>query len=130
MEGVAMSYFNENRASPFCQLTYSTSGQADIFSQPWVSGATPVITDATGKGYHSGFVTLTNVNVGAIANLNDTTTKAYQGQYRGNVSSSRAAADDVFLGYGREAGYSVLSSAGAGFNVDITRSRSMIMRSE
>ena len=128
-----MSYFNEpERASPFCELTYSTStiGQPDIFSQPWVSGAPPVITDATGKGYHSGFVTLTNNNVGAIANLNDTAAQAYQGQYRGKIASSRAAADDVFLGYGREAGYSVLSSAGSGFNIDITRARSMIMRSE
>ena len=128
-----MSYFNEpERASPFCQLTYSTStiGQPDIFSQIWVSGAPPVITDATGKGYHSGFITLTNSSVGAIANKNDITSKTYQGQYRGNVSSSRAAADDVFLGYGREAGYSVVSAAGGGFNIDITRSRSMIMRSE
>ena len=127
-----MSYFNENRASPFAQLTYSTSifGQADIFSQTWISGTLPVITSATGKGFISGFVTLSNIRLGAIANKNDTTTKAYQGQYRGSTASSRAAADDVFLGYGREAGYSILSSAGSGFTLDTTRSRTIVMRSE
>ena len=128
-----MSYFNEpERASPFCQLTYSTStiGQPDIFSQIWVSGAPPVITDATGKGYHGGFITLTNSNVGAIASLNDITSKTYQGQYRGNVSSAKPASDDVFLGYGRAAGYSVVTGTSGIFSIDIARSRSLIMRSE
>ena len=125
-----MSYIPRS-SSPFCMLTFSTnSGQPDTFSQSWVSGATPVITAITGKGYVSGFVTITQSNIGAIASVNDTTTKAYQGQYRGLVSSSRSASDDVYIGYGRGAGYATVTSAGSGFTIDTTRSRSTIMRSE
>jgi hypothetical protein len=127
-----MSYIqSSSSSSPFCMLTFSTSsGQPDTFSQSWVAGATPVITAATGKGYHSGFITITQSNIGAIASVNDTTTKAYQGQYRGDQSGSRAASDDAYIGYGREAGYATLTSAGFGFTIDTTRSRSIIMRSE
>lgn len=126
-----MSYFAQNTASCFAILTYSTSsGQADIFSQPWVSGASPQITEATGKGYHTGFATITNPAVGAIAQTNNTLSRTYWGQFRGASGGAWPASDDAWIGYGRGASYVVQSSAGSGFVIDTDRARSIIMRSE
>jgi hypothetical protein len=125
-----MSFFTGNRSSPFCLLTYSlSSGQADTFSQPWISGASPVITAATGEGVHQGFVTITQSNIGEIASLNNGSVAGYNAQFRGNVSSAFAASDDSFIGFGRSAAMQTLSSAGSGFTIDTTRSRSTMMRS-
>ena len=126
-----MSFFSQNTASCFALLTYSsTSGQADTFSQPWVSGAAPQITDATGKGFHTGFTTLTNNATGAVANINNQAERSHFAQFWGNISSAYAGSDDAWVGYGRGASYVVQSQAGSSYVLDPDRSRSIIMRSE
>lgn len=129
--GQTMSFFTPDLASCFALLTYSVStNQADTFSQVWVSGLSPQITDATGKGLHIGWVVNLSVSSGSVANINNQANRSDFGQYWGGAASAYSGSDDVWIGYGRGASYIKQSPSGGALTVDIARSRSIIMRSE
>lgn len=126
-----MSFFTPDLASCFALLTYSVStNQADTFSQTWVSGSSPQITDATGKGFHTGFVVNTQTSSGSVANINNQVDRSHYAHYWGNNASAYAASDDAWVGYGRGASYVKQTPSGGVITVDINRSRSIIMRTE
>lgn len=127
-----MSFFaNPDRASCFALLTYSVANnQADTFSQAWVSGTSPQITDATGKGVHIGWITNLQTRSGSIANINNQVVRSHWAHYWGGAASAYAASDDAWIGYGRGASFVQQTPASGVITVDLDRSRSIIMRTE
>jgi len=128
-----MSYFQgyQHTASCFALLTYSSAtSQADTFSQLWVSGSSPEITDATGKGVHVGWVINTQTSSGSVANINNQADRSHFGQYWGNNASAYSSSDDAWIGYGRGASYVTQTPSAVVVTVDLARSRSIIMRTE